>query len=533
MTTTTQLQPAAQQLLGYVQKHSAPISGAVQKAITEAQTKKGEPLNAKELEQVLVQAMPDQKDAVQQGKKACAHSKYHCDGKKADFLTQMIDFRIKKEVAEVRNQPATRRTRRDPLEAEFIMDNQAQVVLLFNARDVDDKGRPLLMKVVAREGAETKDLDLSAYRTRWEGDPDIQTVGKTDAHVAIKDVNETEFAFGDPLLQVSMDGKGEELSRGLALHPDNHLHTKYYYGKNVGGQIVPDQARPYGNQTRNDAGPQLDTTPARTFDDRIKLEMGVKDSFPKGGWVETKAAHIDAKLIVEPGLMFEPDSSATVNFLGTGANTAVPKDDAFLVGAPGVERQCNLASYKNYSIAQLLAQPIQRRSQTGGGSADANALNRPAVDMIFADKANIKVGAGALQPLRDTNVNHAQMKDNSMRAEYRPLKGDTGGQRLCLDLDKGFLSASEDSTVQNWKIVVGFVDAKGAWQQCDERSVKNTKNSSAEHFSLEMNDSAVLYKQNKSLEVRVFNAEGVPAQRVRVPLKQVKWADTSSPVQQS
>lgn len=526
MTTLEKLNPAARQLLGTYQNANSPIDSGAQAKITEAAQAKGQPLDAKELENILTQAMPAQKSKIATAAKACCGSSYHCDGKKADFLTQMLDFRITKETAEVFRQPPTRRTYRDPLEASFVLDNDAQVVLLFNARDVDASGRPLLMKVVAREGAKIDDVDLSQYRTNWaEGKEDIRTISKTAAYLEIKDTNESEFAFGDPLLQVSLDKKGKELSRGVAVNPTNTQVTHFFQGKNVGGKLVPDTTNPFpGRAPQTATAPSLDRQAVVSFDDRIGLEMKCKDNFPEGGWLDTKAAFVDAKLRVEPGLIFEPDTTATVTFAGATIKTAVANNDAFLVGSEGGEMAVNMSSFGNHTLRQLLSQPISRHTQSGGGSADANQVNQPAVRMVFPHPERIGVGAGNLAPLADKTVQHAQFAASKLNAEFRPVTDNTGGQQVCVRLEDGFLSAKDGASVKDWTVVVGFTDHAGKWQQCDSVTVKNKTKSGCEEFSLNLENAAAMHKANRNLEVRVFNNDGIPAQRVNIPIRQIEWA---------
>lgn len=157
MTTTTQLplNTQAQAMLRSFHRQAGVLPATVEQTIAQqAQTTQAGgtavALDCDALEKLLLAAMPDQKQAIQQAK-GCAAT-YHCDKTNGRFLTQILSMRIEKETVNAYQPPApTPPVVRDPLYATFTMAPDADVMLLFNARDVDEKGQPLLMKVVARE----------------------------------------------------------------------------------------------------------------------------------------------------------------------------------------------------------------------------------------------------------------------------------------------------------------------------------------------------------------------------------------------
>ncbi len=527
---TIQLDTAAKQLLSTFQHRNGAIGAQAQAAVAQACEAKGAPLSAAELQKTLQAAMPAQSAQITEASKSCSTSRYHSDGKKGDFMTQFLKLRIEKDRAEVWQQPATRRTARDPLMAEFIMDKDAQVVLLFNARDVDEKGRPLLMKAICREGASLDAVDLKGYRTRWTdgAEPDIQSVPKNASFVAVQDTHESEFEFGDPVIQVSLGKKGEEISRGVAVRPENQETVRFYPGMwqmqpNGQNALVPNTAQPENRAAAVTSGAQLDRTPVKTFDEKIKLGLKVKDSFPQGGWLETKIEHIDAKMFIEPGLMFEPDTQASVKLINTTLTTKVEADDAFLVGAPAAESTIALTPYAAQNISWLLQQPVTRSSQSLGGSQDVENKQWTLRDLVFSDKAKIGVGSGTLAPMQDLRVKSAQLEDMKISGGYSQIDGSDKGQHLCLTLGEGFLSAKDGASVKGWSIVAGYVDEAGQWQQCEARTIKNKTGSGCETFEFDLADAPALYKANRDIELRLFNAECVPAQRVRVPVKELSW----------
>ena len=526
-TNPIKLDAGAYQLLSRIQNSGGAICGNVQSEIAKACEGHAAPLTAAQLEKVLTQAMPKHASQITEASKATATSRYRCDSNgPTDFMTQFLNLRIEKDIARVHNRSETR-PHRDPLHAEFIMDKEAQTILLFNARDVDENGRPLLMKVIAREGVDVDCMDFSAYRTHWDdGKPDVKTVAKDASFVAVQDTNENEFQFGDGVVHVSLGAKNEEISRGVKLGPVNKQTTRYYPAmRDENNAIVPNTDRPESRDSTTISGASLDTTPVKTFDDKIKLAMAMKDCFPAGAWLEANAEHVKAKAYIEPGMMFEPGTVATVKVLNTELKTEVSDQDAFLIGSPGVSAEIDLASFKNHSLAQLLSQKIVRHSESNtSDAADRNRAQWTLRDLVYANKANITVGATQLAPLTDARLNKANMADAKISAHYTQIANNPKGQRLCLNLDKDFLKSKDGTSIKGWSVVAGYRDEAGQWQQSDAVTVKTKSSSSKASFKFDLANAPALYNSNREIELRVFNAEGVPAQRVLIPFKEINWA---------
>jgi len=526
-TNAIKLDSGAYQLLARIQNKGGTICGKVQSKIAKACEGRAKPLTADQLEKVLTQAMPKQANVITDASKATATSRYRCDSNgPTDFMTQFLELRIEKDVARVHRRPVTR-PYRDPLHAEFIMDKEAQTLLLFNARDIDENGRPLLMKIVAREGVDLDGLKLSAYRTRWEeGKPDVETVAKNASFIAIKDTNESEFEFGDGVVHVSFDAKNEELSRGVRIAPKNLETTRYFPGRrDETGNIVPDTTRRENRTPTKRDGPTLDKTPVNTFDDKIKFAISCKDSFPEGAWLNAKSHHFEAKAFLEPGLIFEPGAFANVKVLNTNLRTEVSEADAFLVGSAGTSADIDLSAFQNHTLLQLLSQSVRRDSESKpSSSSDRSTKSWKLSDLIFANKANIKIGAQSLRPLADTRLTKSTLPNTKISAHYQQIADNPKGQRLCVNLDKGFLASEEGTSIKNWSVVAGYTDENGQWQEAKRMKVSNKCSSSKANFNFNLADAPALYKSNRELELRVFNAEGVPAQRILVPFKEISWA---------
>lgn len=508
------LDPQAQALLQHVQRRTGPIAAAVEQALADAA--QGKALNADQVEQVLLDAMPAQK-AVIQDSKGIAQG-YQCDGRNPRFLTSILDLRIVKESDHAYSPPRpVPPVARDPLYAQFTMAPDADFLLLFNARDVDRNGQPLLMKIVARERADVAKIDLSRYRTQG-GAPDVMVVPNDASFVETKDVHETEFAFGDPLKQVSLNGKGVELSTSVKVRPVNEDVKNYYYANGSGGF---DKNRPYrlGQKT---VGEQLDQTRVVRFDDRIHLSIVAKETMPAGAWLDTPGAgaHLDAAVALDRGYVYEPGAQATVTFLGTALKTAVPADDAQLLGAPATSAKLTVSPA--WTMRNLLEQAVQRT--VAAGTHDGANESTKASALLFADHAKRLVGGVAMTPLGDAPLAKAGFAAAKVKVAAQAAAGDCDGDdaKLQLSLDDGFLTAQDGASFAGWKIVVGFTDAAGKWVESGPRVVGGANNK-REDFAFDVEDFDGLQAKNANLEVRVFDPNGVPAQRVNIPFREIGW----------
>jgi hypothetical protein len=512
---TLALDPQAQALLQHVQRRTGPVAPAVEQALADAA--QGKALNADQVEQVLLQAMPAQKSVIQDSKGIAQG--YRCDAHNPRFLTSILGLRIVKESDHAFRPPRpSPPVTRDPLFAQFTMAPDADFLLLFNARDVDRNGQPLLMKIVARERADVASIDLSRYRTQG-GAPDVMVVANDATFVETKDTNETEFSFGDPLKQVSLTGKGVELSTSVKVRPVNEDVKNHYYADAAGR---PDTKRPYqlGQKT---VGEQLDQTRVARFDDRIRLSIAAKETMPAGAWLDTPGAgaHLAASLSLDRGYIFEPGAKATVQFNGAVLKTEVPVDDAQLLGAPA--QRADVAVPPSWTIRNLLDQPVART--TIAGTHDGANESTKASDLLFADAAKRTIAGATCAPLADVPLAKAAFAAAKVKVDVTAASGDCDGDdaKLKLSLDEGFLAAQDGASFAGWKLVVGYTDAAGKWIESGPRTVGDAA-SKREDFAFDVEDFDGLQAKNGNLEIRVFDADGVPAQRVNVSFREIGWA---------
>ena len=511
-----------QQVDAVVTRHIEQAAQAVGGAVTA--------LDCDALEKILVSAMPDKKQVIENAK-GCGN-RYHGDTTNGRFLTQILSMRIEKETHNVYLPPAPVAPRTsDPLYASFTLAPDADVMLLFNARDVDAKGQPVLMKVVARERFDMAGFDFGKYRLNANGtQPDVVRVKDTESYVETKDIDEAEFAFGDPLKQISLNNKAQEISTSLWIRPENiHKHLFFRATRDAANRLVLDLARPLIQFDKTTTGDNLDSTPVKSFSDKVRLTL-TTDQLPAGAWLDTATAtgQVKASLSVDRGFIFEPGSKGTVVLSGGPAtgNVRVEVDaaDAHLIGN---NAKCtdviigNGATLRSFMSTQL----VETTSAQANGT-DTSTAQRQLSTIVFADAAARSVAGEAMRVLGDATLTAAGFAAAKLSCTAKPLPRDPeeDGVTVSLTLHDAFLAAvgTDPVSFKGYTMVAGFTDVDGVWKE-QSRSVK-TDASCNESFAFECNDFDGLQKKDAKLEIRLFNADGVPAQRVLVPFRQVQWA---------
>ena len=522
---TLKLDTQATQLLSFVQQQTSRIDAQLEAKITAKATEVGKPLDKAQLEQLLTQAMPEHKDTIKKLGEHCIG--HHSDGTNGAFITQMVGLhRIEKDRNAIYTAPQVTRPARDPLFAKFIMAKEADVMLLFNASKFDDAGRPLLMKIVARESMKDKLPDLSNYHTLTKT-PDVLYVANDAAFVDLQDENEAEFSFGDAIAQVSLNGKGKELSRGGAVGPTNQQVLRLFYPMNGPNGLEPNLTQPSGHAPQVTTGANLDTFAVQRYEDRIELAMNAKPEFAKGGWLEQPAASVEAKLTVQPGYLLEPGSNGRISFLNSTLDTNVGADDFSFIGSGSTSGEIATAS-SGLTLGQLLQQNVRQQAwSTSSGGADRALVDRPAYQLLFAKPENVEIGGAALQPLGDRTLNKADFAAAKVKAHVEPLVGDPekNGQKIVLDLGKGFLAGKNGESMAGWRIEAGYfggASQNGEWVGTNAVTA-GADGSPSKCLTLNLPNAPEALAANRNLEIRVYNAQGVPAQRVLIPMTQLSW----------
>lgn len=109
-----------------------------------------------------------------------------------------------------------------------------------------------------------------------------------------------------------------------------------------------------------------------------------------------------------------------------------------------------------------------------------------------------------------------------------PADSEKNGQEVHLELDQGFLAGKEPGSVDGWKIVVGFhtgANGSAEWREAKPRLVDG-ESSKKETFKIELPNAPEAIANNRSVEIRIFNDRGVPAQRVLIPFTELPWGES-------
>jgi hypothetical protein len=169
-TTTLPLTQKARAMLAALQRTGGVLAVEVEQKLQAAQATQPMQgtqvaLDCDAVAQLLVAAMPTHACRILQAKRIGVG--HHPDTTHGLFVSEILSMRIEKETHNgYSTPPAPKRVRRNPLTATVTMAPDADVTLLLADRDVDRRGQPLLMKVVARDGVDGAQRDLGGSRTQ-------------------------------------------------------------------------------------------------------------------------------------------------------------------------------------------------------------------------------------------------------------------------------------------------------------------------------------------------------------------------------
>lgn len=369
-------------------------------------------------------------------------------------------------------------------------------------------------------------LDLTRYRREpADAKPDVTLVGSAATFVKTSDTQESEFNFGAPLKQVSLGANNKEISSSVFVRPENEQFNRAW----------SDPAGQRGRQVAHDQhlkGDNLDRQGVVTFDDRIRVSVRTKDAATQaaGAWLDEVGGlkQLDVKLHLDRGIIFEPGSQANVSLLGTTVAIAVPPENAALLGNSPLTQSIDTTT-QALTVRQFLASQVSRSSWAQAQKSDATNQAFTVSSLVYSNAGAINVGARTLKPLGDTILAQLDLPQNKMKLEAVPLPDpNDDGVALTLTLDEGFLN-SDKASVRGYTIQVGYFDEANTWIEAKTRTVAGDK-SKREEFTFEIPDFDALQKPKdaqgkgtKRLEVRLYNADGIPAERIQLPFRETNW----------
>jgi hypothetical protein len=92
-------------------------------------------------------------------------------------------------------------------------------------------------------------------------------------------------------------------------------------------------------------------------------------------------------------------------------------------------------------------------------------------------------------------------------------------------LGKGFLAGKNGESMAGWRIEAGYfggASQNGEWVGTNAVTA-GADGSPSKCLTLDLPNAPEALASNRNLELRVYNAQGVPAQRVLIPLTQLSW----------
>ena len=186
---------------------------------------------------------------------------------------------------------------------------------------------------------------------------------------------------------------------------------------------------------------------------------------------------------------------------------------------------------QNQTVRQFLNSSVTRSSSAQAQASDQTNQSFTVASLVYANAANINVGSRTLTPLGDTVLKQLDLAGNKLKLEALPMADpQNDGVKLTLTLDEGFLN-SDKASVKGYTFQVVYLDESNKWVEAKTRTV-NSEKSKKEEFTFEIPDFDALQKPkdaqgngSKRLEVRLYNADGIPAERIQLPFREANWGD--------
>lgn len=478
------------------------------------------------LEALLIQAMPDRKAQIEQAKQGCVH--HQCDGKNGQFVSQLATLLIQKDRSAVYQAPQIVRPAFDPLSADVIIAKDTDFAVMANFAVFDAERRPLAMKVLVRERADMAKLEqvLKGFHLHGEA-PQIVKIANDTAYYNIHDTDEHEFRFGNPAALVSFDKKGEEQGRAGKTRPENVRVTSYFRGKNENGQTVPDLTRPApGVAPTRETGANLDTDPVQTFLQVLSADLKLSGALPAGHWIAEKlpAGQASLRVGIGDGLIAEPDTQAQVAFLNAAAAVKVDATDFSAKGSAAAGLDIAAAHLQAQSVSSILNAGVNITSRSNATATDQKVEVVKMMDLVYPHAAQIQFAGRPFKPLADVPLKEEDHAEAGLQAKIAPLAGDAEKDGVCirLELAPGFVRAEKPASLDGYTIEFGYKAPDGTWSIAETHKISGAANEKVKR-ELPVHDLTAAIAKNAVLEVRVRNPEGVPAGRVTLPMKALKW----------
>lgn len=533
------LTKAAASLFQLVELKTGVYPDTVVKQLQEAESKEpAKQMSVAEVEQMLIQAMPQHCEYIKQTSQQCqAATPKGDDGPGVSILEARV--KTLNRVAQQRQQEPRRI---DPYEVVFKMPKNTAHVLFFNCRKVDDTGRPAIMGISAREGADPSKIDSTIFYKPADHEVQTATVKAGAEFVRFKEENEPEFRAGDPILAVALDAKGRFISSDVTIRPLNEQTTEVYPGKLENNQWVPDTAQPVVQKWTN-TGENLDQTPVVVNADRMEVIAKFRPDFSPQAWFghTFKKGDLELNVLMKRGAIFEPGAYAKLSVLNATADVKVEGRDmevaALPVRLPGSPTKLAKATLPdNINLQTLIQQPVTLQVGTAPGSSDARSTQRSLIEAIAPYYVKTKlmgqplghVNSGTLTPdigvasASDAAQNRFSATKRPATEEEQKLAGNPKAHVASFDFAQGFVEI-EGRPVKGLQLEIGYTDAAGKWTAGPRKTLSGEAASDATKMELLVPHPDELANQNGRVELRLYTPEGMPLKRALFPFHTIPW----------
>lgn len=499
------------------------------------------PIDADKLAAVLLATCPAEQEAIQQAIEKFKKPDCEKPGKSGSNL---IELRFTKAIDVVgvpqQPRPVNIAPRWDPMTGAVFMDKDDAYAAFCNAADWREGGQMNVMHMIGRESVLScgKKPDLEAANLVWDAEKNKpQVVSDKASVVKFEDRHDEEFEPGDTTVIIFFDKSGKETKRVGTTDPEGEVQVTFKYPQQNGGGT-------WANQTYT--GGQADTQGHALHGVRFALGRPVKydesmlqafvqdRSGAQGAWTGQTLQNLDVTLMADRGLHYEPGSRVQVSFLNTNLDSVIKssEDQWRVKGNKPQAAAVNLSPYQNQNIGWLLANNVTIQSRMNEGQHnDATSQSRPLSQYIYADaQQSVQVGGAEFKILGDEVVTAEQLKDRKIDAYF--VEGADGKPIPVVELEAAFLTSKSDkSSLKGWRFDVGYRDTAGEWKGAESLKLKNSAKSEAGRFEMPAIEDYGVFKSEsvKEIEIQIYNANGVPAQRLRIGLDQLEHREGAMP----
>lgn len=513
----------------------------------------------------------------------------HTDGKNPAFVGQIahiLSAQVKKELAVpvlIRRNlpqpppppPIIAVPRRDPLFGKVFFPDAADFVVIANNSSTDKRRVMDVVHILVREGLEDRigDIDFKGARLRYtpranhsditvvktediaeakseqgatqQGKPEQGPVqGGRAAIVDFVDTDEHQFRSRDTMISIPFDKSGAEIKAGRDGRKTEATIEIYEYAplrpsdpneplRPALDTIPFNDGRPYvvsGDQADQPGyahegvriGDQMGRL-AEAHAELVRLQLietaGVD---PRVRWTNTPVSGFLMGLVVGEATVGEAGEALRVQVLGTNVETSAPAGDWNVPGNPQEIRALNLAQFGGQTYAQLMNG--QRVTLTSSNHQFDQVQRTPLLgEQAFMGAEQVTVGGEALKRLGDEPLSVEAAKARGITVAWST--GKDGALMPVVSLKDGFLGATGESSVNGWRIDVGYV-SNNQWSGAPTLTVGSADRSPSKTMMLPGIPAEAVdpLLNNGFIEVQVRTHESHMAQRIRIPMKEIQHA---------